>query len=120
MSTAHSVVPQSSQPTPLKIFQLLNAYQQTEALKAAIELDLFTQIGDGGGSAAQIAAQIKADARVANVLKQALAGIYRRGNPISVHANSLCPFWEARGGGPSRRSGAGRICQHRSGQSHVD
>ena len=35
------------QPTPERIFATFTAYQQTEALKAAIELDLFTGIGEG-------------------------------------------------------------------------
>lgn len=68
MSTAHSVIPQTPPPSPLKIFELLNAYQQTEALKAAIELDLFTHVADSGSTAAQIAAQIKCDARGTRIL----------------------------------------------------
>lgn len=80
MSTAQSVIPQSPQPTPLKIFQLLNAYQQTEALKAAIELDLFSNIAETGATASQIAAQIKADARGVRILCDYLAivGLLRK------------------------------------------
>src|SRR5579864_9361351 len=68
MSTAKSVIPQSSQPNPLRIFQLFNAYQQTEALKAAIELDLFTNVADTGSAASQIASQIKCDVRGTRIL----------------------------------------------------
>ena len=41
MSTA------AAQPDPGRIMEALNAFQQTEALKAAIELDVFTHIADG-------------------------------------------------------------------------
>jgi ubiquinone/menaquinone biosynthesis C-methylase UbiE len=36
-----------SRLSPERIFETLNAYQRTAALKAAIELDLFTAIGEG-------------------------------------------------------------------------
>lgn len=36
-----------SQPSPALFFETVTAYQRTEALKAAIELDLFTAIGEG-------------------------------------------------------------------------
>jgi len=35
------------QPSPEKLFETMMAYQRTEALKAAIELDLFTAVGEG-------------------------------------------------------------------------
>lgn len=37
----------TQQPSPELFFETLNAYQRTAALKAAIELDLFTAIGEG-------------------------------------------------------------------------
>jgi len=40
-----------SMPTPERIFGMLNAYQQTAALKTAIELDVFTAIGQGMNTA---------------------------------------------------------------------
>ena len=39
--------PGLQQPTPQLFFQTANAYQRTEALKAAIELEVFTAIGEG-------------------------------------------------------------------------
>lgn len=39
--------PQMQQPNPALLFQTINAYQRTEALKAAIELEVFTAIGEG-------------------------------------------------------------------------
>src|SRR2546427_266958 len=38
---------QSRPPSPELIFDTLNAYQKTAALRGAIELDLFTAIGEG-------------------------------------------------------------------------
>jgi 2-polyprenyl-3-methyl-5-hydroxy-6-metoxy-1,4-benzoquinol methylase len=47
--------PASTAPDPGLIFQALNAFQQTYALKAAIDLDLFTHIGGGATTAAALA-----------------------------------------------------------------
>ena len=59
MSTA--VTPQ--QPTPERFFNLMNAHQQTEALKAAVDLDVFTAIAEGNATAAAIANRCKAAER---------------------------------------------------------
>src|SRR5215467_2608523 len=53
---------------PNTIFAVLRSFQQTEALKAAIELDLFTAIGDSGSSPDDIAAHCNASARGVRVL----------------------------------------------------
>ena len=45
----------AQQPSPVLFFQTINAYQRTEALKAAIELEVFTAIGEGNTTAAEIA-----------------------------------------------------------------
>jgi len=45
----------AQQPSPQLFFQTINAHQRTEALKAAIELEVFTAIGEGNTTAAQIA-----------------------------------------------------------------
>ena len=37
----------AQQPSPQLFFQTINAHQRTEALKAAIELEVFTAIGEG-------------------------------------------------------------------------
>ena len=59
MSTA--ATPQ--QPTPERIFDAINAYQQTESVKAAIELEIFTAIGEGNTTVATIAKRAKASER---------------------------------------------------------
>jgi hypothetical protein len=57
-----------SQVLPLKIFDVLQSFQRTSALKAAIELDLFTAICDRGSPADEIAAHCKASIRGMRVL----------------------------------------------------
>ena len=47
--------PAAQQPSPQLFFQTINAHQRTEALKAAIELGVFTAIGEGNTTAAEIA-----------------------------------------------------------------
>ena len=51
------------QPTPERFFNLMNAHQQTEALKAAVELEVFTAIAEGNTTAAAIANRCKAAER---------------------------------------------------------
>jgi len=51
------------QPTPERFFNTINAYEQTEAMKAAIELELFTAIAEGNTAAAAIAKRCKAAER---------------------------------------------------------
>jgi SAM-dependent methyltransferase len=58
----------SPRPTPENIFNVLNAYQQTAALKSAIELDLFTAIDEGNHRVDQIAGKIKASERGVRIL----------------------------------------------------
>lgn len=45
----------AQQPSPALFFQTVNAHQRTEALKAGIELELFTAIAEGNTTAADIA-----------------------------------------------------------------
>ena len=52
----------------MRIFETLRAYQQTAALRAAIELDIFTAIGEGATTAADIAAKCGASERGVRIL----------------------------------------------------
>ena len=40
------------EPTPERFFNAINAYEQTEAMKAAVELEVFTAIAEGNTTAA--------------------------------------------------------------------
>jgi len=56
------------QPSPQIFFQNLNAHQRTEALKAAIELGVFTAIGEGNTTAETIAKRCNASERGTRIL----------------------------------------------------
>jgi hypothetical protein len=55
-------------PSPVQIFETLTAYQNTAALKAAIEFDLFTAIGDNGATATELASRCSAAERGLRIL----------------------------------------------------
>jgi 2-polyprenyl-3-methyl-5-hydroxy-6-metoxy-1,4-benzoquinol methylase len=55
-------------PSPEIVFETLNAYQRTGALRAAIELDLFTAIADGHATSPRIASRIGASEKGTRVL----------------------------------------------------
>jgi 2-polyprenyl-3-methyl-5-hydroxy-6-metoxy-1,4-benzoquinol methylase len=59
-------------PSPEHIFQTLNAHQQTAALKAAIELDLFTAIDEGNHRVEDIAKRLKCSERGVRILSDYL------------------------------------------------
>lgn len=58
----------AGQPTPERIFQTLLGYQQTAAIRAAIELDIFTAIAEGDDTPATIAARCQAAERGVRIL----------------------------------------------------
>lgn len=58
----------TSKPTPERIFNIMVAFQETEALKAAIELDIFTAIAEGANTAALLAARARASERGVRIL----------------------------------------------------
>ncbi|MBA3354487.1 MAG: methyltransferase domain-containing protein [Pyrinomonadaceae bacterium] len=60
--------PGLQQPTPQLFFQTVNAYQRTEGLKAAIELEVFTAIGEGKTTADEIAERSSASERGMRIL----------------------------------------------------
>lgn len=60
--------PQMQQPNPALLFQTINAYQRTEAIKSAIELEVFTAIGEGKKTAAEIAQRCGAAERGIRIL----------------------------------------------------
>lgn len=60
-------------PTPDRIFEAINAYQTSAAMKAAIELGLFTALGRDPGTAASLANSIGASERGVRILCDFLA-----------------------------------------------
>ena len=60
--------PSAAQPNPNRVYETLNAYQHTAALKAAIELDLFTAIGEGVDTVVALAKRCQATERGVRIL----------------------------------------------------
>ena len=60
--------PQTQAPSPAIVFDTLQAYQRSVALRAAIDLDLFTAIAEGNHTLSAIAARIKASEKGTRVL----------------------------------------------------
>ena len=60
--------PQPQAPSPGIVFDTLQAYQRSVALRGAIDLDLFTAIAEGNTSLGAIAARIKASEKGTRVL----------------------------------------------------
>jgi len=58
----------TGQPTPALLFDTLNAYQRTEAIKSGIELGLFSAVAEGKTSAKEIAEACEASERGARIL----------------------------------------------------
>lgn len=56
------------QPNPDLIFETLNAYQRTAALRAAIALDIFTAIGEGDCTSPELAKRCQATERGVRIL----------------------------------------------------
>ena len=59
---------QTTQPSPQLFFETITAYQRTAAIKAAIELDVFTAIAEGKTTAAEIGKRCGAAERGARIL----------------------------------------------------
>jgi hypothetical protein len=59
---------QTSQPSPELFFETVNAYQRTAALKAALELDLFTALSEDQKTAQEVAARCQASERGTRIL----------------------------------------------------
>lgn len=84
--------------TPALIFQMLNAHQQTAALKAAIDLDVFRAIGEGPGDVASIARQCSASDRGIRILCDFLTihGVLKKENGRYQHTEMSAAFLDPR------------------------
>ena len=65
-TTAMETSPQ--QPSPFRLFQAINAFHLTDAIRSAIELDIFTAIGAGHSTSQGIALQCSVAERGARIL----------------------------------------------------
>jgi ubiquinone/menaquinone biosynthesis C-methylase UbiE len=65
--------PGATPPNPGLFFQTVNAYQRTAAIRAGVELDVFTGIAEGTRTARDLAARCAAAERGVRVLCDALA-----------------------------------------------
>src|SRR5437762_5883079 len=60
--------PATEQPTPQLFFQTVSSYQRSEALKGAIELEVFTAIAEGNTTVPDIAKRCQASERGTRIL----------------------------------------------------
>ena len=60
ITDGRSLMSNATQPSPKFFFQTINAYQRPAALKAAIELALFTAIDQGARTAGELAIRCEA------------------------------------------------------------
>lgn len=72
-ASATTQSPAGAPPNPGLFFQTVNAYQRTGAIRAAVELDLFTGIGEGKATATELASRSGASERGVRILCDALA-----------------------------------------------
>ncbi len=78
-------------PSPALFFETISAFQRTEALKSALELDLFTQVAAGHHTAAELAAACGAAPRGVRILADYLtiAGLLlKQGDRYELTADS--------------------------------
>jgi 2-polyprenyl-3-methyl-5-hydroxy-6-metoxy-1,4-benzoquinol methylase len=84
----------SQQPTPERFFDTVNSYQKAAAMKAAIELGLFTAVGEGHKTAEAIAQRCKIAVRGARILADYLTiqGFLRKGGTTYSLAEDAALF----------------------------
>jgi 2-polyprenyl-3-methyl-5-hydroxy-6-metoxy-1,4-benzoquinol methylase len=83
--------PSATPLNPSLVYETLNAYQNTAALKAAIELDVFTAIGEGVDSAPELAKRCQATERGIRILCDyltILGFLAKRDNRYTLTADS--------------------------------
>ncbi len=68
-------MPEQTGPSPMLFFETVGAYQRSEAIKAAIELSLFTAIAEGHETAPAIARACQIAERGARILCDYLTGL---------------------------------------------
>ena len=94
----NSTTPAQAPVTPGPIFEMLQAHQRTAALKAAIDLDVFSAIGKGPGDVASIARHCSASERGIRILCDFLAinGILAKEDGHYRHSPASAAFLDPR------------------------
>lgn len=97
MSTAQAVIDtaptqgRTQRPSPDKFFETMVAYQRTAALKAAIDLDLFTSIGGEQKTLSALAKEVQGPERTVRMLCDSLVVLgflTKAGNSYGLTADS--------------------------------
>jgi SAM-dependent methyltransferase len=94
----HSGNPADGPLTPGLVFDMMQAHQRTAALKAAIDLDVFSAVGDGPGDVASIARHCSASERGIRILCDFLAiyGMLAKENGSYRHTPTSAMFLDPR------------------------
>lgn len=101
-------------PTPLRIFETLGAFRRSEALKTAIELDLFTAIGEGADTASKLAENRSVSQRGAQKLCNYMMalGLLRKNGEVYSLSSDAASFLDRRSlaylGAPASEALAGQ------------
>lgn len=90
-------------PTPERIFEIVNAYRKSCALKGALDLRLFTALGADAKSAEELAAEVGADARamrilcdfltIEDLLQKTKDGVYRASPDAALFLDERSPAY---------------------------
>ncbi len=90
----HAAASPATPLTPAVVFESIQAFQRTFALKAAIELDIFHAVGEGPGDVASIARHAKASERGTRILCDFLvvAGLLEKADGRYRHTPSSAAF----------------------------
>lgn len=85
-------------PNPAPIFQAMQAFQQTEAFRAAVELDLFTAIAHGANTVDALAGACGASPKGTRVLADAMTilGFLEKDSGVYSLAPGTAPFLDRR------------------------
>jgi 2-polyprenyl-3-methyl-5-hydroxy-6-metoxy-1,4-benzoquinol methylase len=78
-------------PSPVQIFNTIQGHQRAFALKAAVDIDLFTEIAKGSSTTAEIARNCKASERGVRILSDSLVVmgfLNKEGNRYSLTADT--------------------------------
>lgn len=88
----------TSQPDPSLILDTLFMYERTQALKAAVDLDLFTTIASGATRTPEIASRLKAAERGVRILCDFLtiAGFLTKSDNGYAVSPTVAPFLDTR------------------------